>query len=112
MMLPFTEKESNVNGRLSDYRLKIEKTPECLQGGGFWETSYQNKGGKNEHLSSLMTLKGGSKVTIWGKDLKNHFESEKLQPGTLIKVKTGSTLVRSQCLMMMELLQARETHHQ
>ncbi|GCR68682.1 DNA relaxase/nickase TaxC [Escherichia coli] len=63
----------------------------------FGETSYQNKAGeKRTPFLTYETLKGGKQVTIWGKDLKNHFESEKLQPGTLIKVKKlAPTLVRS-----------------
>ncbi|EIS4286608.1 relaxase/mobilization nuclease domain-containing protein [Salmonella enterica] len=63
----------------------------------FGETAYQNKpGGKRTPYLTYETLKGGKQVTIWGKDLKNHFESEKLQAGTLVKIKKlEPTLVRS-----------------
>ncbi|EFE7905044.1 relaxase/mobilization nuclease domain-containing protein [Escherichia coli] len=63
----------------------------------FGETAYQNKAGeKRTPYLTYETLKGGKQVTIWGKDLKSHFESEKLQAGTLVKIKKLSpTRVRS-----------------
>ena len=64
---------------------------------------------KNEHLSGLMkTLKVRKTGYDWAAKTENYFESE-AQPNA-IKVKTGSTLQCIQCLMMMELLQATETH--
>lgn len=63
----------------------------------FGETAYQNKPGeKRTPYLTYETLKGGKQVTIWGKDLKNHFDAEKLQPGTLVKIKKlESTRIRS-----------------
>lgn len=63
----------------------------------FGETEYQNKaGGKRTPFITYETLKGGKQVTIWGKDLKNHFEREKISQGDIVKIKKlEPTLVRS-----------------
>ncbi|WP_340617406.1 MobP1 family relaxase [Xenorhabdus entomophaga] len=63
----------------------------------FGETEYQNKsGGKRTPFLTYETLNGGKQITIWGKDLKNHFEREKLREGSLVKIKKlDPTLIRS-----------------
>lgn len=63
----------------------------------FGETAYHNKAGsKRTPYLTYETLKGDKQVTIWGKDLKNHFEAEKLQPGVLVKIKKlEPTIIRS-----------------
>lgn len=54
----------------------------------FGEASYGFKAGERRTpYITYETLKTGKQVTIWGKELKQHFEPEKLQNGDLIKVK-------------------------
>lgn len=66
----------------------------------FGETHYQNKAGaKRTPYITYETLKGGHQITLWGKNLKSHFDAEKLQKGDLIKIKKlEPTLVRTPLL--------------
>lgn len=78
----------------AEFRPRARNTYKVIS---FGETEYQNKtGGKRTPFITYETLNGGKKVTIWGKDLKNHFEREKLREGSLVKIKKlEPTLVRS-----------------
>jgi hypothetical protein len=54
----------------------------------FGEAAYGFKlGQRRTPYITYETLKSGKEVTIWGKELKQHFEPEKLEKGALIKVK-------------------------
>lgn len=78
----------------AEFRLRARNTYKVVS---FGETGYQNKpNGKVTPFITYETLKGGKQVTIWGKDLKQHFEREQLTEGSLIKIKKlDPTLVRS-----------------
>lgn len=88
------ERKREVERLQKENRPRLRNTYKVV---AFGETEYQNKpGGKRTPFLTYETLKGGKQVTIWGKDLKNHFEREKLREGSLVKIKKlDPTLIRS-----------------
>jgi hypothetical protein len=77
-----------------DYGLKEslsqepQRTRDTFKLVDFGEASYGFKAGERRTpFVTYETLKTGKQVTVWGKELKQHFEPEKLQKGDLIKIK-------------------------
>ncbi|PAV01716.1 hypothetical protein CBG25_15085 [Arsenophonus sp. ENCA] len=61
----------------------------------FGQSMYNGKG-KYTPFIEYETLNKGKRVKIWGQDLKNHFEPEKLTKGALVKIKKlEPTTIRS-----------------
>lgn len=88
------ERKREIDRLQKENRPRLRNTYKVV---AFGETGYQNKtNGKITPFIKYETLNGGKQVTIWGKDLKNHFEREKLREGSLVKIKKlEPTLVKS-----------------
>lgn len=88
------ERKREIDRLQKENRPRLRNTYKVV---AFGETGYQNKpNGKITPFITYETLNGGKQVTIWGKDLKNHFEREKLREGSLVKIKKlEPTLVKS-----------------